>query len=1185
MLSFSGERIVPEADNCEPHFALKMYQEHIARYLFAAQRVAGKSALDVGCGVGYGAQLLARHGAAKVTAFDVSLEAIDHARRFYAHPVLKYLVASAEDFSFVSQFDVITCFELIEHLGNQYEAVQRIAASLAPDGILVISTPRPVGSRRSAFHTRELSFLDFSNLLECHFRHVEYFFENNHFSSLITDGVPKAIESVYPLHPQFALGQADYFVAIASHSVVDRSSFRAQLVLNDDGYVRNLEHDVKVLHRAEKDFKDQIQALTAQATRENELASVVNALKAELGSVQDELSRARVELEATKKDLNDSFTAAGSLQQHVSELTDANSRLVSKSEMDQRNFEEARKRLANAAAELKREQDRAKQEAAALISDLQISREQVLALQSEIATLRRLNLETEARIKSYEQRFKAVVCSRSWRLTGPLRDLALAVRGRAHDPLRMQTVHNGLPASGPNVQNEVELPLTTAEQFRVPSRPRFDVLYIVGCHDGESKRYRAHNLVDGLTQLGYCAESWPQDDIPRLVQEVFSAQIVVLFRCGYDRNVETLLWYCRENGITTIFDVDDLVFEPESIDYVRVLRTFPSERRAEYRAGVESYKKTLLACDRATCSTAFLAGRIEALGKRVDVIRNSLNDKQLEIARALTLSAAAYRSAIRIGYFSGSNTHQADFEHCEIALLTVMERHPEVQFVLVGILELGSHWDRFAGRIERHPIVPYAQMLSVLSTVDINIAPLEVGNPYCEGKSQLKIFEAGVLLVPTVASATASYREAIEHGVDGFLADTTEAWIASLEKLVQSSDLRRSIGEQAKHRAMTQFGPEVAANEALRAYNLAAPKKTFERTQDVRLKITWIIPDLIIGGGGHRNILRAAYHLEQFGHELELYFTNTSLSSDELRQQVRSHFYPLACPMYRYEGTINSTDVLFATHWSTVQAAMRAREVAGQVMYFVQDFEPAFAPMGSEYVLAENTYRLGLYHITSGPWCEAILKNNYGCEADHFLFPVDRAVYHPRPRSKTNKNIVFFAKPEMPRRCFELGIAALEQLHRLRPDIEIVLFGSRNVESVSLPFPATVRSLLPTIQDLAQLYANADLGIVFSTTNPSLVPYEMMACGLPVVDLGRPGNEINYGGRYDIALLADPDPAKMAHQIADIMNDPEQLLARSRQGIEFVHSFPSEEEMARRVEELILKRAAQGARRSAVVMS
>ncbi len=89
--------------------------------------------------------------------------------------------------------------------------------------------------------------------------------------------------------------------------------------------------------------------------------------------------------------------------------------------------------------------------------------------------------------------------------------------------------------------------------------------------------------------------------------------------------------------------------------------------------------------------------------------------------------------------------------------------------------------------------------------------------------------------------------------------------------------------------------------------------------------------------------------------------------------------------------------------------------------------------MGTEYVLAENTYRLGRITLPRGPWCEAVLKKNFACEADHFVFPVDRSIYHPKPRKKQEKNIAFFAKPEMPRRCFELGVMALEQFHPIRP--------------------------------------------------------------------------------------------------------------------------------------------------------
>lgn len=399
-----------------------------------------------------------------------------------------------------------------------------------------------------------------------------------------------------------------------------------------------------------------------------------------------------------------------------------------------------------------------------------------------------------------------------------------------------------------------------------------------------------------------------------------------------------------------------------------------------------------------------------------------------------------------------------------------------------------------------------------------------------------------------------------------------------LAALVESADLRRQIGGNAKSTAREHFLFDQAAARAARIYELPDLKLMGRASapphgwQSRKIRITWIIPELIIGGGGHRNILRAAYFLSQFGHHISLYFTGTNEDPVSIKRKIQEHFYPIDCPVNVYQGNVEPADVVFATHWSTVSAALTAKGVAKEIMYFVQDYEPAFAAMSSEYVLAENTYRLGLYHITSGPWCEVMLRRDFNAAADHFRFPVDRSIYYPRARTKSNKNIVFFAKPEMPRRCFELGVMALRELHRLRPDVEIIMFGSAHARKVSFGFPVTVRDVLPTLDDLADLYSNGDIGLVFSTTNPSLIPYEMMACGLPVVDLDRGDNEVNYGGSGGIAFLADPLPDVMATQLSALLENSTDLKQRRLNGLEFVEGFPSEEGMARRIEFLILSR-------------
>jgi glycosyltransferase involved in cell wall biosynthesis len=160
----------------------------------------------------------------------------------------------------------------------------------------------------------------------------------------------------------------------------------------------------------------------------------------------------------------------------------------------------------------------------------------------------------------------------------------------------------------------------------------------------------------------------------------------------------------------------------------------------------------------------------------------------------------------------------------------------------------------------------------------------------------------------------------------------------------------------------------------------------------------------------------------------------------------------------------------------------------------------------------------------------------------------------------------------MPRRCYEIGIQVLELVNRMLPDVEIILFGSNQVVSDQFSFPVVCKGVLPTTQDLADLYNSATIGMVFSPTNPSLVPYEMMACGLPVVDLKLSDDcVIKYGGSEDVAYLVEPSPAKIAKVIIRALLDSNELNLRSTNGISFIkENFPDEEEMCRKVESYLL---------------
>src|SRR5262249_54859110 len=146
----------------------------------------------------------------------------------------------------------------------------------------------------------------------------------------------------------------------------------------------------------------------------------------------------------------------------------------------------------------------------------------------------------------------------------------------------------------------------------------------------------------------------------------------------------------------------------------------------------------------------------------------------------------------------------------------------------------------------------------------------------------------------------------------------------------------------------------------------------------------------------------------------------------------------------------------------------------------------------------------------------------FGAKARDIPFWVDRRYYFAPDarRERQRPRILYFARPHMPRRCYELGLEALAVLAKQTPEIEICLFGADHVPG-RLDFPYTALGILSP-KELGELYRGYDVGLAFSTTNPSLVTFEMMACGLPVVDLDVFDARDRHGG-YP-AVLAEPSP-------------------------------------------------------------
>ncbi len=180
MIEFTGERVVPGQVDVD------LWNEHLARYAFAARLAAGKRVLDAGCGTGYGCAVLAER-ASSVTGLDIAPEAIAHAREHSAAPQVTFLEGSCLAMPLPdAAFDLVISFEVIEHLEDWHAFLLESRRVLAPGGVFLLSTPnrnyyaeaRSV-SGPNPFHVHEFTFDEFGAALGALYPHVHLFLQNH----------------------------------------------------------------------------------------------------------------------------------------------------------------------------------------------------------------------------------------------------------------------------------------------------------------------------------------------------------------------------------------------------------------------------------------------------------------------------------------------------------------------------------------------------------------------------------------------------------------------------------------------------------------------------------------------------------------------------------------------------------------------------------------------------------------------------------------------------------------------------------------------------------------------------------------------------------------------------------------------------------------------------------------------
>ncbi|UGY10673.1 methyltransferase domain-containing protein [Phyllobacterium pellucidum] len=365
--SFMQERYVPGTWS-----ELTAY-EHLPRYMFAQQYSIDRRVLDFGCGSGYGAKALSEV-ADHVVAVDIDDGALEYARTEHSRFNLEFVKVDdlCDNYS-DAQFDLVTCFEVIEHLDelDQKRLLKNFRRLLKPQGLLIISTPNPKTTElygENPFHLKEMELDEFSDVLKANFKHTIILDQKILSGSTLTissdNGASNPAARIAPMYtnvsPKAKTPAA--WIALCSMSPLDR----VQPVFfydNETDFIRQRVREIATRHQHEIKLY----------TENKQSAELERALLADAASLQGKYEHLRSTHDQFVEERDRISTESASLQQRYEALVEERDKISTEAASLQQRYEglvEERDKISTEAASLQQRYEALVEERAALRSRL-----------------------------------------------------------------------------------------------------------------------------------------------------------------------------------------------------------------------------------------------------------------------------------------------------------------------------------------------------------------------------------------------------------------------------------------------------------------------------------------------------------------------------------------------------------------------------------------------------------------------------------------------------------------------------------------------------------------------------------------------------------------------------------------------------------------------------------------------
>lgn len=388
-----------------------------------------------------------------------------------------------------------------------------------------------------------------------------------------------------------------------------------------------------------------------------------------------------------------------------------------------------------------------------------------------------------------------------------------------------------------------ERPVIGADQVR-------RVAVYANCDLAQCRFYRVDQRAEQLAAAGYEVTVYDYTkDHNKYMSDLAEIDYTIFYRVPAFPNVIDAIDKTADLGVVTIYDIDDLVFEPEY--FPPALESYAglidARQHASMACGVSLFAEAASLCDYGMVSTPSLARHLEGRVRTGTVFHQP---NALHSAHLVSMQGQATKTGdvVTIFYGSGTKAHKLDFEQLiEPALARLFETHRDrIRVVVIGDITLSAllrPWAEYI--IASRPIANVASYWDLLREADINISVL-VPDVFNDCKSEIKWMEAAMFGIPSVVSGTQTHREVIVEGETGFLCESSAAFHAALDRLVRSSDERRRIGEAARQVVLDRYGLERQAGELRRIIDRSTSRQLARRKRLVIVNVFY--PPQAIGG-------------------------------------------------------------------------------------------------------------------------------------------------------------------------------------------------------------------------------------------------------------------------------------------------------------------------------------------------